>query len=146
MTEQEKRIEEMAKRHCGSGSSVHCIIDCDGICYCIAYKFAKDAIDAGYCKIKDDEIVISKEEYAELCELRNQDISLFVLTQAHKIELSKLRKETAKEIFNRVLELSPAYHYDTLSVAQKNLVKNEDFLFLQQLKDLAKKFGVEVEE
>lgn len=58
--------------------------------------------EAGYRKVSENEIVISKEEYSELKELLNQDIALFALKQAHKIELNKLRKETAKEIFEKL--------------------------------------------
>lgn len=137
MTEQEKRTEELAKRYCGSGSSVHCTIDCDGICYCVAYKFAKAAIDANYHKIPEDATVllVGKDNQA----LDEKTIEYFV---KHN---EQVRKETAKEILlDLKYNLETSQPQDVLD--GKQCASNDYHNIIGWIDEIAGEYGVEVDE
>ena len=59
-----------------------------------------------------------------------------------KIEQEK--KEQAREIFGKIANTMPAYKYDKLSKAEKNLIRNDDFEYLFALNAIAKEYGVEL--
>ena len=63
-----------------------------------------------------------------------------------KKKAEQTRKKTAREILNRIANHLPAFQYETLSEAQRNLVTNEDWLNAYLLKELAREYGVEAEE
>jgi len=95
MKDKEKQIEEIAKIMCGN--------DCEECAKesanfygqtleearnnkCLLKNCAKTLYNAGYRKIEDYEVVISKDEYERLNDTVN---------------LRKVRKETAKDILNK---------------------------------------------
>ena len=92
-------------------------------------RLAKSLYGIGYRKCTDSEIM-----------------ALDQLRKDGAIILFDVRRETAKEILSRIANHIPAFQYETLSEAQRNLVTNEDWLNAYLLKELAREYGVEVEE
>ena len=145
MTKQEQ-IEEMADILCESKNH-----DCNGEdCKCI--KQATDLYNEGYRKIPKNTEVLTKEELKKLTEEINFwhkiNETALILTKEecdHKVildedhferalnyERENVRKETAKEILTYLWK-------------QRNII-GQLMVFEEDLIELAKQFGVEVEE
>ena len=97
---------------------------------------AKALIEQGYRKITENEVVISKKEY--------EKITKELVTEQRVKEIAqeffgKVRKETAREIFNQII------WYAIKRIGQTS---GDSFyqISFDRLKDLAKKFGVELGE
>lgn len=87
MTKQEQ-IEEMAK-------------DIVRIAGLDVYGKAEELVNLGYRKLPEDSVVLSREEYKRLL-----DNAIRVDMEYLDHELAKTRKKTAKEIYERLIELS----------------------------------------
>lgn len=111
MTKQEQ-IEEMTKdlENTILGLGIH-----------LCRKSAEKLYDLGYRKIPENAVVLTKEEYIDLS--RN-----YV-----KEQIEQARKETAKEILDKLSALMEQYHYK--STAWRNCAN-----FIKET------YGVEVEE
>ena len=93
MTKQEQ-IEEMAVIGCVRNPQAHTAEECAKCDFkrgqCNAYKHAEALYNAGYRKIPENAVVLTKEEYI--------DPSRNYVTE----QIEKARKETAKEILSRI--------------------------------------------
>ena len=124
MTEQEQ-IEKIAKYVCNAceyGIYGACSKRQTDVKRCsLALKTAKHIYNAGYRKIPENAVVLTKEEYIDLS--RN-----YVREQ-----IEQARKETAKEILDKLNALMEQYHYK--STAWRNCAN-----FIKET------YGAEVEE
>lgn len=118
----QEQIEEMAQFICGRSTDDICIIDrtsCD--CNCAWARTAEAIYNAGYRKIPENAVVLTKEEYI--------DLSRNYVTE----QIEQVRKKTAKEILSKLNALMEQYHYK--STAWRNCAN-----FIKET------YGVEVEE
>lgn len=102
MTKQEQ-IAEMAVLGCVRNPQAHTAEECAKCDFkhgmCNAYRHAEALYNAGYRKLPEDSVVLSREEYEKLkmleeCHITCEDMLEFV---------EKARKETAEEILNAVV-------------------------------------------
>lgn len=110
--DKEKQIEEMA-RIFGSCQIFPDCTTCDEKCGrkgCYNRDRAKVLYNANYRKINENEVVISKEEYerlqVELKSLKYTDMFKEAYISQLKDELKQASKETAREIYRNLIELS----------------------------------------
>lgn len=139
MTKQEQ-IEEIAQIINGS-------TELDTIAYYRCMNIAKTIYNAGYRKIPEDSVVLSREEYKRLL-----DNAIRVDMEYLDHELAKTRKETAKEIFYRVVNICRKeidFQDGTINTQLEPLyfgiINGCDFV-MYEVKRLAKQYSVEVEE
>ena len=150
----EEMIEEMARVICPNSKEWTCkACNWGSKPNCDAYKNAEKLINEGYRNCKD-KVVLTKEEYEKLLDVR-ADIILKDIDKVFKEEFedtkraverkikpvykaieTKARKETAKEIFNELFKEHNVFNDNDIIIAWE--VK-------EMLKELAKQFGVEVE-
>ena len=137
--DREKQIEELAslltqyeyklckrlpKNKCLLTSKTHAQVCCD---YC---KIAEFLINLGYCKITDNEVVISKAEYNELWDNGFDRGKEF----AEKFYKPLVKAETHEETASEILK-------DLLNEATSNISDTVELTTFQIL-NLAKKYGV----
>lgn len=153
MTKQEQ-IEEMAVIGCVRNPQAHTAEEC-GKCgfkqgMCDAYRHAEALYNAGYRKVPENAVVLTKEEYDKLglfeesVQEYKSDNGQFVLVKERKT-LQKystdvadfIRKETAKEI---LLLLGKGYD-ETEKTEFNNLQWYKEFC-----RELKHRYGAEVEE
>ena len=110
-------------------------------------QVAKALYNAGYRKIPEDSVVLSREEYKRLL-----DNAIRVDMEYLDHELAKTRKETAKEIFYRVVNICRKeidFQDGTINTQLEPLyfgiINGCDFV-MDEVKRLAKQYGVEAEE
>ena len=134
MTKQEQ-IEEMAK-----------IVDeMYNIYTTTAEDIAEGLYNAGYRKIQDGTVVFSREEYEMLK-------SLYDTQKAFKEGYEKARKETAKVIFQKVINIcrkEEDFQDGTVNTQLEPLyfgIINGCAFIRNEVKEIAKHYGVEVEE
>ena len=103
--------------------------------------------NAGYRKIPEDSVVLSREEYKRLL-----DNAIRVDMEYLDHELAKTRKETAKDIFYRVVNICRKeidFQDGTINTQLEPLyfgiINGCDFV-MYEVKRLAKQYGAEVEE
>ena len=127
MKDKEKQIEEMAKvlieasckgYECENCAFIHTLEEAESTCFCL-----KNLYNAGYRKIPEGSVVLSKEEWETL----HNDYAK-ALYNARRDE----RKETAREIFAKERE----FIYN----------KWKAYITMNDLIEFAKQYGVEVEE
>ena len=166
--DREKQIEELAsllaqyeyklckrlpKNKCLLTSKIHAQVCCD---YC---KIAEFLINLGYCKITDNEVVISKAEYNELrqaktlLEFREETMKLLEdanIRYAEALELKvniKERKETAEKyhnfVNNSIKNVIKMYSIGNLKTAN---IKDICSTINLDNNEIAKQFGVEIKE
>ena len=192
MTKQEQ-IEEMAKIICGRVKDDICIIDrtsCDSCCNWA--RQAEKIYNAGYRKIQDGTVVLSREEYEMLkslydtqkgaymtsnigdlpltveglrkavdkitrlnrveAELQELNIKYYNEAKDLRRELKQTRKETAKEIFQKVVNIcrkEEDFQDGTVNTQLEPLyfgIMNGCAFIRGEVKELAEQYGVEVEE
>ena len=121
----QEQIEEMAVIGCVRNPQAHTAEECSKCDFkqgmCNAYRHAEALYNAGYRKIPENAVVLTKEEYIDLS--RN-----YVREQ-----IEQARKETAKEILSKLNALMEQYHYK--STAWRNCAN-----FIKE------RYGLEVEE
>lgn len=114
-------------------------------------KYAESLYNAGYRKIPEDAVVLTKVEYESLrqsltqttvreCELADRARALLHECDILKIDLEKARKDTAKAILNVLyfnLQNSVKGH-----IAKSNVYYN----VMDRIQEIAKNYGVEAEE
>lgn len=130
-------VEEMARDLCNRYNEVteRCRIDHYGCNYtCGYYDNAKTLFEKGYRKIPENAVVLSREDYNRI---RSKERLVINLESIKKAE-DKTRKETAREILKEFYKEFVAYacvgdYYTDTEIVNK-------------IQDLAKKYGVEVEE
>lgn len=96
---------------------------------------------AGYHKIQEGDVVLSKEEYEGL-KKRVHALEHLATCYSEQIDWDNdTRKKTAKEIFDEVMELARNYYpsIDHYCISEKAIS-------LQKIKKLMEKYCVEVEE
>lgn len=123
MTEKE-RIEEIA----GELLAYQPLID---IPFEQFYKVARAIVNLGYRKVDKDSIILTKEELVKTMESGY----VYDTTRGNKINIIEMareieRKETAKEILNRINEYNLDYNWD----------------LKEEFKKLCKDYDIEVEE
>lgn len=137
MKDKEKQIEEMAK-------------DIVRIAGLDVYGKAEELINLGYQKVdKDKQVVLSKEDWENLCKEKNDYKQRFEssekryeqLVQSSCEALEKKSKETAREILDQIKFL----------VEERNGADIEDLsvdgtILEEILNELAKQYGVEIKE
>lgn len=127
MTEQEQ-IEEMVSTLAASNNP---FVD---VPVEIMPQVAKALYNAGYRKIPEDSVVLSREEYKRLL-----DNAIRVDIEYLDHELAKTRKETAKEILSDLLDL----HNGVQDINQKT----DFYCSIEQLiAEIEIKYNIEVEE
>ena len=119
MKTKQEQIAEMAVIGCVRNPQAHTTEEClkcefsDGCCN--AYRHAEALYNAGYRKLPEDAVVLTKEEYESLkqsltqttnreCELADRARALLHECDVLKIDLEKARKETAKEFAEKIKE------------------------------------------
>ena len=121
----QEQIEEMAQFICGRSTDDVCIIDrtsCD--CNCAWARTAEAIYNAGYRKIPENAVVLTKEEYDKLGlfeetvqEYKSDNGQLVLVKEQKKLQKYStdiadfIRKETAKEILSKLNALMEQYHY-----------------------------------
>lgn len=95
------------------------------------YKVARAIVDLGYRKVDKDSVILTKEELVKTIESGY----VYDTTRGNKINLIEMareieRKETAKEILNRINEYNLDYNWD----------------LKEEFKKLCKDYDVEVED
>ena len=195
MTRQEQ-IEEMAVIGCVRNSQAHTAEECAKCDFkqgqCNAYRHAEALYNAGYRKIQDGTVVLSREEYEMLKSLYDTqkgaimtssigDLPLTVeglrkavdeITRLNRVEtelqelnakyyneakdlrreLKQARKETAKEIFQKVVNIcrkEEDFQDGTVNTQLEPLyfgIMNGCAFIRGEVKELAEQYGVEVEE
>ena len=141
MTEQEQ-IEEMAKfmHYKAHGKDKDCDNEKCEMCWCSCKNDAELLYNAGYRKLPEDSVVLSKEEYEMLAnQYKNLEIKYSNLCDNYRLckdanETLKqnviiARKETAKEILNAVV-----------GAIDNGTFFRQNFIFMMN-----KVYGVEVE-
>lgn len=131
MKDKEKQIEEMAKDIYEQKS---CDTSFEENCKLLAY----DLVTLGYQKVDKNSVVLTRKEWKNLQEEKNDYKQRFEssekryeqLVQSSCEALEKKSKETAQEILRRFVEFS-----------ENPCNSREDIL-----KELAKQFGVEIKE
>lgn len=154
MTEQEQ-IEEMAK-----------IIDeMYNVYTTTADDIAEGLYNAGYRKIQDGTVVLSREEYDKLGlfeetvkEYKSDNGQLVLVKEQKKLQKYStdiadfIRKETAKEIFQKVVNIcrkEEDFQDGTVNTQLEPLyfgIMNGCAFIRGEVKELAEQYGVEVEE
>ena len=195
MTRQEQ-IEEMAVIGCVRNPQAHTAEECAKCDFkqgqCNAYRHAEALYNAGYRKIQDGTVVLSREEYEMLKSLYDTqkgaimtssigDLPLTVeglrkavdeITRLNRVEtelqelnakyyneakdlrreLKQARKETAKEIFQKVVNIcrkEEDFQDGTVNTQLEPLyfgIMNGCAFIRGEVKELAEQYGVEVEE
>lgn len=112
--DKQKEIEEMAHNLCLK--ELYCE-DCERDGVCLAYSTATIIYNAGYRKIPEGAVVLTREEYGAISLERATDMLASIQAQA--------RKETAKEILSLLYTAIPK---------------------TQIVVEIKKRYGVEVEE
>ena len=138
MKDKEKAIEEMAKV-IKSANEIDCIRTCDTCKYyddntkCISFGQSIALYNAGYRKLPEDSVVLSREE---LNDLDYKAYSRGVCCASEKVfeQKEKARKETAEKILR-----------DLYSEATSNVSETVE-LTTFQIEQLAKQFGLEIKE
>ena len=193
MTKQEQ-IEEMAVIGCVRNPQAHTAEECAKCDFkqgqCNAYRHAEALYDAGYRKIQDGTVVLSREEYEMLKSLYDTqkgaimtssigDLPLTVeglrkavdeITRLNRVEtelqelnakyyneakdlrreLKQTRKETAKEIFQKVVNIcrkEEDFQDGTVNTQLEPLyfgIMNGCAFIRGEVKELAEQYGVEV--
>lgn len=133
MTKQEQ-IEEMANYYCEYCKKQTGEKFCEHIDdkSCNIFFEAELFYNAGYRKIPEDSVVLSREEYKRLL-----DNAIRVDMEYLDHELAKTRKETAKEILQRLYD--KCYEVQGLREGYAHIIPLDILI-------LAKEYGVEVEE
>lgn len=134
----DKEIEEMAKV-IKSANEIDCIRICDTCKYydddtkCISFRQAIALYNAGYRKLPEDSVVLSREEYIDLS--RN-----YVGEQ-----VAQARKETSEQDFNAIIK---ALETKKASIITHYGIKESvgADIAIRTVKELAKQFGVEIKE
>ena len=148
MTKQEQ-IEEMANYYCEYCKKQTGEKFCEHIDdkSCNIFFEAELFYNAGYRKIPEDSVVLSREEYKRLL-----DNAIRVDMEYLDHELAKTRKETAKDIFYRVVNICRKeidFQDGTINTQLEPLyfgiINGCDFV-MYEVKRLAKEYCVEVEE
>lgn len=195
MTKQEQ-IEEMAVIGCIRNPQAHTAEECAKCDFkqgqCNAYRHAEKLYNAGYRKIQDGTVVLSREEYEMLKSLYDTqkgaimtssigDLPLTVeglrkavdeITRLNRVEtelqelnakyyneakdlrreLKQTRKETAKEIFQKVVNIcrkEEDFQDGTVNTQLEPLyfgIMNGCAFIRGEVKELAEQYGVEVED
>jgi radical SAM superfamily enzyme YgiQ (UPF0313 family) len=145
--DKQQQIEEMVQSVCD------CYLPALGVC-CLDNKpcdrrcsFGSSALlfyNAGYRKIPEGSVVLSKEEYEQLCKGVKGYTAMFIagdLDQIHDLEnrFKEARKETAKEVLEKIsntpielTDLDP----NTVGIMMATLIDRKNVI--------AKEFGVEL--
>lgn len=118
-------IEEMAQIINGS-------TELDTVAYYRCMNIAKTIYNAGYRKIPEDSVVLSREEYKRLL-----DNAIRVDMEYLDHELAKTRKKTAKEILQRLYD--KCYEVQGLREGYAHIIPLDILI-------LAKEYSVEVKE
>jgi hypothetical protein len=153
MKDKEKQIEEMAKEICRyvkgkiTPPDIRLIKNENSILlkHSHNYGIAKELYEQGYRKITDS-VVLSKEEYQKLKMLEEGHITCEDVLEF----VEKARKETAekilKELWHIKLNTAITLKNDCSREDIENLGKGILTSLRNQLKELAKQFGVEIKE
>ena len=130
MKDKENQIEEMAKVLC-INDNFQCNT-CPSMEKCFNYSHAKKLYNAGYQKLPEDTVVLSREEYEELKQSKkDKQLAYFGWEDALNslkglnADLKQISKKTAEKIYKEYLC---------------------DILSLKAKEEFAKQFGVEIKE
>lgn len=141
----QEQIEEMAVIGCVRNPQAHTAEECSKCDFkqgmCNAYRHAEALYNAGYRKIPENAVVLTKEEYI--------DLSRNYVTE----QIEKTRKETAKEILQKMKEKCKELEnkFSHICKSQKECLmetcRYEGVLAVKrEVYELAKEYGVEVEQ
>ena len=139
----ENEIKDLAnflKNSCDDTPDESCVgCDCDECA-------AKALINAGYCRVADDKIVVKKSEYEGL-KTHIEDLQtklgavMLCIKNTHEIDISDLlekqKRATAREI------LQELKNRQTLMLADE--VFGRETVVTQKINELAKKYDIELE-
>lgn len=127
----QEQIAEMAVIGCVRNPRAHTTEECLRCDFkqgqCNAYRHAEKLYNAGYRKLPEGAVVLTKEECDNKVILNEDHFE-----RALNYEREKVRKETAREILNHLRK-------------QRNVI-GQLMIFEEDLIELAKQYGVEVEE
>lgn len=129
MKTKQEQIAEMAVIGCVRNPQAHTTEECLRCDFkqgqCNAYRHAEKLYNAGYRKLPEGAVVLTKEECDNKVILNEDHFE-----RALNYEREKARKGTAKEILNRINEYNLDYNWD----------------LKEEFKKLCKDYGVEVED
>lgn len=150
----QEQIEEMAVIGCVRTPQAYTAEECAKCGFkngrCNAYRHAEALYNAGYRKIPEDSVVLSREEYEMLAnQYKNLEIKYSNLCDNYRLckdanetlkqNIIIIRKETAEKIFTELLK-------------EKQLIDlgcgdgTYEYIDVDDLEDLAKQYGVEIKE
>ena len=152
----ENEIKDLAnflKNSCDDTPDESCVgCDCEECA-------AKALINAGYCRVADDKIVVKKSEYEEL-KTHIEDLQtklgavMLCIKNTHEIDISDLlekqKRATAREILQALFPKEDMSTDTTLDLDKNGKwIKHEINYFTiyeDEVKDLAKAYGIELED
>ena len=147
----QEQIAEMAVLGCVRNPQAHTTEECLRCDFkqgqCNAYRHAEKLYNTGYRKLPEGAVVLTKEECDNKVILNEDHFE-----RALNCEREKARKETAKEIFQRVINIcrkEEDFQDGTVNTQLEPLyfgIMNGCVFIRGEVKDLAKEYGVEVEE
>ena len=146
MKEQEKQIKEMAKE---IGNTW--LVDLEGntkdVCEVLdevdIKGIARELYEKGYRKLPEDSVVLSREKYNLLInikkffEIADSEISAGNLLVYLKEFKEEERKETAEKIYLQAKAIVDA---------TKHIVQDREYIHIDALKEIIKNCGVEIKE
>ncbi len=145
MTKQEQ-IEEIAVLGCVRNPKAHTAEECAKCDFkhgmCNAYRHAEALYNAGYRKLPEDSVVLSREEFKNYCNLSVEN---------------EVLKEEKEQFENDVCNYEMNLQHLTGELENKSKETAEKFLqlaydrcleksFIKKVEELAKQFGLEIKE
>lgn len=132
-----KQVEEMAVIGCVRNPQAHIAEECAKCDFkngqCNSYRQAEALYNTGYRKIPKDSVVLSREEQERILTATEKRIKEL------KRQILQARKETAEKIFTELLK-------------EKELIDlgcgdgTYEYIAVDDLKDLAKQYSIEIKE
>lgn len=144
----EEMITIMKNTQCPSRADSEYPIACDECPYqsyemsCSYKQHAEALYNAGYRRVGESEVVVTKDEWEDLQGSAKAFDTLFVLFRVLIALLGEVRKATAKEIFEQLRKMQMNFTYDVRGMDTLTISK----IYIGDIYELAKQYGVEVEE
>ena len=141
--DKQKQIEEMAKIMCTKTYARCSNCSCEVPTACNIYKYAVKLFYANYRKIPEGSVVLTEEEFNEFRQtIITQSQEYTKLCNEMNDKIIKARKQAVKEVLEKIsntpIKLSYGLDAKTVNIMTATLKDKID--------EIAKEFGVEVEE
>ena len=105
-----QQIEDMIKTMSGNTICSDSGKTCSGCIFtgiCMEYNYATKLVNAGYRKVDENEVVLTKSKYDTTIDfIKHLQHTIDVLHEVNRNKYKQVRKETAKEIFIKLIEVA----------------------------------------